>query len=217
MTLGAVAHAERPSDQPPPSCLDQSITDELGQTLRPRGVQKREFLKNKRLQLTAHGGLFASDLLSSSYAYGGAAAYYLTEDLALEVRVDVTQIALDLDGPIADFFGDPTLDDRFESASAGVLGLAGLLWSPIHAKLKLGDSIVHSDIMLALGAGRMFHDTVQGVAFDGGVIIEMLTTNLVTLRIDLRDVVLVQEAIGETRLTNNIVASVGLSFWLPFW
>ena len=212
--LGSEAWAQsKPSETPPPSCLDQSIRDELGRTLRPRGVQKKDFLKNKRLELIAHGGIFAADLFSTSYLYGGAMAFYVTEDLGFELSFDVTPITLDIDGPIAEFFGD----DRFEAPGTGYLALAGLLWSPIHAKMKIAGGIVHSDFMFALGAGRLFHDTVQGVTWDAGVAVELFTTGFFTLRFDVRDVIAVQEAVTETRITNNIVATMGLAFWIPFW
>src|SRR3990172_1533980 len=130
-----------PSESPLPSCLDQSIAGQLGEQLRPRGVQKKNFLKRGRLQLVARGGLMAGDLLSSSYAYGGAVALWVTEDLGFEASFDVTPIALDLDRPVAEFFGD----DRFEGGR-GYLVLGGLLWAPIHAKLKMAGSIVHADL-----------------------------------------------------------------------
>src|SRR3989304_1506682 len=114
---GPAEAAKRPSDTPPPNCLDRSITDELGASLRPRGVQKKTFLKRFRAELIrerrvcapappnspggsitaelgaslrprgvqkktflkrfraeliGHGGIYASDLMSSSYLYGGA-------------------------------------------------------------------------------------------------------------------------------------------------
>src|SRR5687768_5768009 len=108
--VAATAQPARPSDAPVPSCLDQSIVDELGQSLRPRGVQERDFLKMGQLELVAHGGLFAGDLLSSSYLYGGALAWFITEDLGVEASFDVTSVQLDLDRPLAEFTGD----DRFE-------------------------------------------------------------------------------------------------------
>lgn len=207
----AAAAGQKPSDTPVPSCLDQSIKDQLGATLKPRGVQKRPFTKDGELNLTARGGLFASDLLSTSYTYGGALAVFFTEDLALEMSFDVTPIALDLDAPLAKFFGD----DRFESGT-GYLPMAGLVWSPIHAKLKIAGGIVHSDIMFAAGGGRMFgHEAIQGVALDGGMILEFYITNWVTFRLDLRDVVMIQEAVAETRLTNNIMATGGIGLWIP--
>jgi outer membrane beta-barrel protein len=93
--------------------------------------------------------------------------------------------------------------------------LGNLMWSPIHAKLKLGGGIVHSDIMLFLGGGRMIHDAVQGVSFDAGAAIDMFVTRALTVRLDIRDLTAVQEAAGETRFTNNLVATIGLALWIP--
>ena len=209
-TTEAASSGSRPSEVPIPNCLDQSITGELGESLRPRGVQKRDFLKKGQVEIVARGGLYASDLLSSSYTYGGAVAFFLTEDLGLEVSLDSTPVALDLDKPLAEFFGD----DRFEGGT-GYLGLAGLVWSPIHAKLRTSDSIIHSDIVFTAGGGRFFHNSVQGIAAQAGVALELYTTQWVTIRFDLRDVLLVQEAVAETRLTNNLMATFGLALWLP--
>lgn len=202
--------AEKPSQTPIPNCLDQSITDELGQSLRPRGVQSRDFLKRGQVEIVARGGLFASDLLSSSYMAGGALGYYITEDLGLEASLDLTPVALDLDKPLAEFFGD----DRFEPGM-GYLAMAGLLWSPIHAKLRMGDSIVHSDIVLSAGGGKLLHNSVQGFAGQAGAALELYITQWVTLRFDLRDVLLLQEAVAETRITNNLIATFGIALWIP--
>jgi outer membrane beta-barrel protein len=200
----------KPSEAPLPSCMDQSIAGELGDQLRPRGVQKKNFLKQGQFQLTARGGMFAGDLMSSSYAYGGALAFWVTEDLGFEGSFDVTNVNLDLDKPVAEFFGD----DRFDGGIA-FLAMGGLLWSPIHAKLKMAGSIVHSDLVLAVGAGRLFHDSTQGVSYNAGLALEMFTTQWITFRFELRDVIAVQEAVAETRITNNFMATAGLSLWIP--
>jgi outer membrane beta-barrel protein len=200
----------KPSEAPLPSCMDQSIAGELGDQLRPRGVQKKNFLKKGQFQLTARGGMFAGDLMSSSYAYGGALAFWVTEDLGFEGSFDVTNVNLDLDKPVAEFFGD----DRFDGGIA-FLAMGGLLWSPIHAKLKMAGSIVHSDLVLAVGAGRLFHDSTQGVSYNAGLALEMFTTQWITFRFELRDVIAVQEAVAETRITNNFMATAGLSLWIP--
>jgi outer membrane beta-barrel protein len=202
--------AQAGADLPVASCLEQTIVGELQARLRPRGVQARDFTKDGKLALTAHGGLFAGDLLSSSYLYGGALALFFTEDLGLELRFDRTHLALDIDAPLAEFFGD----DRFESGAA-YLALANLAWSPVHAKMKVAGSILHSDLLLLAGAGRLIHDSIQGVTFDAGVALELFTSRWVTLRIDIRDIVTLQEAVAETRLTNNLVITGGLSLWIP--
>jgi outer membrane beta-barrel protein len=207
------AKASRPSQTaPPPSCLDQSITDELGDSLRPRGVQKLPFLKEHRLELVGRGGIFASDLMSSSYQYGGALLWYLGEDFGFELTLDVAPIAIDLDQPLTDFFGDP----HFKT-STGYLSTANMVWAPFHFKAKTsGGSLVHGDAGFVTGAGKLFDDTAQGLAFDGGMVVELYAADWLSFRFDVRDVVLLQEAVGETRLTNNIQATLGLGIWIPF-
>jgi outer membrane beta-barrel protein len=205
VTSGPAAAQDRPSDAPPPSspCLDD---DEAR-----KGVQERTFLKQHHLELAPEGGLYASDLLSSTYAYGGSAAFYLTEDLGIEATFAVSPVALDVDKSLTAFFGD----SRFRE-ERGYLGLAGLLWSPIHFKVKTaGESVLHGDIELGLGGGKLWSDTAQGFAFDGGTRIELYLTRWLSLRLDVRDVMLIQEAVAETRLTNNITVLGGLGFWVP--
>jgi len=204
------AHAQKPSETPVPNCLDESIKDQLGRSLRPRGVQKRYFLKDGELEFIARGGLFASDLMSSSYTYGGALAFFFTEDLGFEVSFDVSHIALELDKPLAEFFGD----DRFEPGT-GYLAMASMLWSPIHAKLKMGDGVIHSDLLFAAGGGRLFHDSTQGIGVSAGMILELYTTRWITFRFELRNLLMIQEAVAETRLTNNIIATGGIALWIP--
>lgn len=200
----------RPSDAALPSCLDQTIKDQLGAELKPRGVQKRNFIKNKKIVVVGHGGLFGGDLTSSNWIAGGSLGFFFTEDLGVNVEVDLTPLTLDLDAPLNKFFGD----NRFAPGMAYV-GLANLLWSPIHAKLKLGGGIVHSDIMVFAGGGRMFHDAVQGLSFDAGSALDLFVTRALTVRIDLRDLMAVEEISGQTRYTNNIVATAGLALYLP--
>lgn len=208
--LSPAAAQALPSEAAPPSCLDQTIKDELGAELRPRGVQKRDFLKDGKLALVARGGLYGGDLTSSSWIAGGAAELYLTEDFGLSFSFDLTPVTLDLDEPLAEFFGD----DRFERGM-GYLAMANATWSPIHAKAKMGGGIVHADILLFAGAGRLFHDSVQGVSFDAGLALDLFVSKIFTVRLDVRDLIAVQEVAAETRLTNNLIATAGLVVWIP--
>jgi len=200
----------KPSDAPLPSCLDQSIRDQLGEQLKPRGVQKRDFRKDNKLVLVAHGGLYSGDLTSSSWIAGGSLGYFFTEDLGINLEFNMVPLTLDLDAPLNRFFGD----DRFEPGMAYV-ALGNLMWTPIHAKLKLGGGIVHADIMFFAGGGRMIHDAVQGISFDAGIALDMFVTRALTVRIDARDLMAVHEIAGETRYTNNLVTTIGLALWIP--
>jgi len=210
----AAAQAEpapaKPSAAPRPSCLDQTPAAQPRAEPKPRGVQKKEFLKRHRVNLVMHGGLYGGDLTSSSWLAGGSLGFFITEDFGVAAEFSVTPLELDLDAPLAMFFND----NRFEPGLA-YIALGNLFWSPIHAKLKLGGGIVHTDIMLFAGGGRMIHDAVQGVAFDAGFAIDMFATKYMTVRLAVRDLMAVQEVASETRFTNNIVATAGVAFWIP--
>ena len=207
--VGTAAPA-KPSDAPLPSCLDQTLAGELGESLKPRGVQKKNFLKRHKINLVIHGGLWAGDLTSSSWIAGGSLGVFLTEDFGVAAEFDLTPITLDLDAPLNQFFGD----NRF-TAGMGYVALGNAFWAPIHAKMKMGGGIVHSDIMFFAGGGRLINDAVQGLAFDAGAAIDLFVSRFATVRIDARDVMAIEEIAGTTRTTNNIVGTLGLSMWIP--
>ena len=200
----------KPSDAPLPSCLDETIASQVGETLKPRGVQKRNFLKRGHLALVAHGGLYGGDLTSSSWIAGGSLGYFFTEDFGIQGEFDVTPLTLDLDSPLVKFFGD----NRFTPGIA-YIALGNAMWSPIHAKMKMGGGIVHADMMFFAGGGRMIHDAVQGLSFDAGSAIDFFVSRAMTIRLDVRDLMAVEEVAAETRFTNNIIATAGLAFWIP--
>lgn len=200
----------KPSDAPLPSCLDQSLADQLGEQLKPRGVQKKDFLKRRKVNLVLHGGHYGGDLTSSSWIAGGSLGFFFTEDFGVAGEFDMTPLELDLDAPLAQFFND----SRFKPGMAYV-ALGNLLWSPIHAKLKIGGGIVHADFMVFAGGGRMFHDAVQGVAVNAGFALDMFVTKVVTIRLSARDLMAVQEVAAETRYTNNLIATAGIALWIP--
>jgi outer membrane beta-barrel protein len=196
----------KPSDVAPPAspCIDD---------VHRLGVQEKTFLKKHRLELIPQGGLYASDLLSSTYAVGGTVDFYLSEDVALESSLYLTPVALDIDSSLSKFLGVPPV---FKEGK-GLLLLGGLLWSPIHFKVKTaGGGIRHGDIELGMGAGKLFNDTEQGLAFTGGVAMEFYLLRWLSFRLDLRDVIMIQEAVDDTKLTNNITALAGLGIWIPF-
>jgi outer membrane beta-barrel protein len=222
MIVGGIASAQpantaagteapaKPSDAPLPSCLDQTLANQLGESLKPRGVQKKNFLKRHKINLVIHAGMWAGDLTSSSWIAGGSLGYFITEDFGVAAEFDLTPVTLDLDAPLNQFFGDSRFTD-----SMGYLALGNAFWAPIHAKMKMGGGIVHSDIMVFAGGGRLINQSVQGLAFDAGGAIDFFVSGFATIRLDVRDVMAIEEIAGTTRPTNNIIATMGLSLWIP--
>jgi outer membrane beta-barrel protein len=177
---------------------------------RRKGVQRRDFLKKHRFELSALGGFYASDALSSTYSYGGAVAFYPSEDFGAEVLVTRTPMQFRLEEPFTAF------DQQTHfTPSIAWQGIASLLWSPIHAKLKFSDTtIIHGDFFGVVGGGRTNDPSVLGLTWEAGVGAKLYFNRFFAFRLDLRDFLLPQEVLGRGRITNNVTILAGLSLWL---
>ncbi len=205
--------AEPGEDALPPRDAAKQVPclDDLSEDGDPRkGVQLRSFLKHHRLELSALGGLYASDALSSSYTAGGALAFYPAEDFGLELLVTHAPVNFKLQDPYQAFDGSV----RFNNGSANQ-AIVSMLFSPFHAKFKLSETwIVPGDFFLIGGAGRTFHESVQGVTFAAGFGLKIYLWKYISLRIDVRDYILPQEVLGQGHVTNNLAVTGGFSGWL---
>ena len=187
------------------ACLEGDTADG-----KRKGVQRRDFLKKHRFEIGAVGGWYASDALSSTYSYGGALAFYPSEDFGLEVLVTRTPMKFRLEEPFNAFDAE-----RHFTPSVAYQGVASLLWSPIHAKFKFTEAtIVHGDIFVLAGAGRTFHESVLGLTWEAGFGLKLYFSRFVTFRLEVRDFLIPQEVLGRGRSTNNVTILGGLSFWL---
>jgi outer membrane beta-barrel protein len=192
-----------------PPCTDPD--EELGAAGRRKGVQKRDFIKRLRLEISAWGGFYASDLLSTSYDYGGAIAFYPGEDFGIEASLLVTPFDLAVERPLTQFFSGQI----FRPTLAFIV-VGDFLWSPIHLKLRVSEkAIAHGDVFFALGAGDTINQTAQGVTFDFGLGLKVYANRYLAVRFDLRDYLMIQEAVGIERVTNSLVGVIGLSLFIP--
>jgi outer membrane beta-barrel protein len=177
---------------------------------RRKGVQRRDFLKRHRFELSGVGGFYASDALSSTYIYGGALAFYPSEDFGVEALVTRSPVQFRLEEPYQSF----TLENHFVASDAWQ-GIFSMLWSPIHAKFKFTEStIIHGDVFAVAGAGRTFHETVLGLTWEAGAGFKLYLAKYVAFRFDVRDFLLPQEVLGRDRITNNLTALGGFSVWV---
>jgi outer membrane beta-barrel protein len=177
---------------------------------RRKGVQRRDFLKKHRFELSGLGGFYASDALSSTYSYGGAVAFYPSEDFGIEVLVTRMPMQFRLEEAFTSF------DQQTHfTPTVAWQGIFSLLWSPIHAKFKFSDTtIIHSDLFVVAGAGRTSDPSVLGLTWEAGLGAKLYLNRFFAFRLDLRDFLLPQEVLGRGRITNNVTILAGLSLWL---
>jgi outer membrane beta-barrel protein len=187
------------------ACLDDT-SDEGYQR---KGVQKRDFIKLHRFELGAVGGFHASDLMSSTYTFGGALSFFPSEDFGVEALVTYQPVRFRIEDPFTAF----DQRRRFNPGSA-LQAMGALLFSPVHAKFKATEAtILHGDIFLVAGAGRTFHDSVQGLTWQAGGGLRIYLARHAALRLDVRDFILPQEVLGRGRITHNLTIFGGFGLW----
>jgi outer membrane beta-barrel protein len=194
-------------------CVDEAIRDELNARRTYRGVQERVFQKALRHELSAYGGGYAADLTSSSWLAGGAYTFHISEDLGLEASFGYTRSHTELVRII-----ESRLSTELVREETSVFIYAGhLLWTLAYGKLRWFHSrISRFDLYLALGGGVTDNRSARGLTLSGGLGLKFYPTTWFAVRLDVRDQLLNQELLGESRIVNNVVATLGLSLFLPF-
>lgn len=194
-------------------CIDEAIRDELNARRQYRGVQERLFQKARRHELSALGGVYAADLMSSSYLVGGAYTFHFSEDLGLEASFGYTRAKAEVVNIIEDRLATELVRD-----DVPVFIYEGhLLWNLAYGKLRwFGSRISRFDFNLAVGGGVTDNRSARGLTFSGGLGFKFYPTTWFAVRVDLRDQLLAQELLGESRLVNNLIATLGLSLFIPF-
>jgi outer membrane beta-barrel protein len=197
-------------------CLDESLVDEFGRAQVRKGVQPRDFRKRMRVAISLGGGITAGDLLDTQWLAQGNAAFWPTEDFGFDADFKLTPMTFRLERAATGFTGQNRYPDGVRRNLAYVV-TGHLLWSPIHTKLRAReDRIVHGDFVFVGGAGTIIHESVQGIVFDLGISLYLYPTRWLSVRLDLLDQIIGQEAFGSRRISNDIVFSVGVGFWIPF-
>lgn len=205
MLVGAAAaDASCPEGADPEACR-------IDAARRYRGVGPRVFQKALRSEISLVGGAYAADGFSTSYLFGGAYTFHVSESLGLELAFHYARAESELARLVEEETGERLVRDHEDV----FLYLGHLVWSVAYGKLRfVGGGISRFDLYLSLGGGVTDADTSRGVTLSFGVGLKVALTTWFALRIDIRDHLLAQEVVGESTWANNIVPSLGLSFFL---
>jgi outer membrane beta-barrel protein len=192
------------------ACIDEAVKADLFAKRRQRTSRDRLFQQTNRHELTVRGGYYVSDLFDGTYTAGGAYAYHMTEDLAVEASGAYTRLTS---------AGGPELERTFavlqNRPRRALLFDADLVWAPAHAKMRFGGSITHFDFYLMAGAGVVDSVLSNNVAGNAGFGLKFFFGRAIALRIDIRDHVYRQQLLSQQILVNDVSATLGLSVYLP--
>ena len=192
------------------ACIDENVRADLFAKRKRRDVRERLFQQTNRHELTVQGGYYASDLFDGTYVVGGAYAYHMTEDFAVEASGAWTRIASS---------GGPELERTFsllgDKNRRSLLFDADLVWDPAHGKLRLGGAIQHFDLYAAAGAGVVDSVLSNDIAGNAALGLKFFIGRAMAVRIDLRDHVYRQQLLIRKEWVNDVTAMIGLGVFLP--
>ncbi|MBM4370505.1 MAG: outer membrane beta-barrel domain-containing protein [Deltaproteobacteria bacterium] len=146
------------------SQLDSYLDKYWGEQRKVKVIQKRLFQKQGRFSLTPYFGVIPNDEFFNYVPLGLRAAYYFSEDLAVELFGSyIFNTKSDLEEFLNKEFFIKTTTPQVLQWNAGLEGL----WSPIHGKVGLfSKKLWHFDLHLAFGAGAI--GTIVRTRKEGG-------------------------------------------------
>jgi outer membrane beta-barrel protein len=199
LTLPATSHS---------TCPEPPETEGAGRS----GLSRREFVKSLRHELNLYGGVYMSDVMGAAPLAGASYGFHMSEDFALEVSFGYTWLRSAVSRPIESYTGYSILQPRDARIYAGTL-----LWHPFHGKFMLFRSAIpHFDFYLLAGVGITDSRTAKGLTYSAGVGMKIFCTSWMSLRIEIRDNIHVEEMLASEALTNNLSLTLGAGFWIPF-
>ncbi len=184
---------------------------ETGQGKR-KGLAKRNFIKSLRHEIFLFGGVYANDIMGSAPIAGLSYSFHLNEDFALEASFSYTRFSSSLTKPVESYTGYSVLEAHDAKIYAG-----DLVWHPIHGKMMLFESFIpHFDVYFSAGAGITDSKISKGLTYNFGIGAKIFLTSWLSLRMDVRDHVYIQEVLSSDAVTNNLSFILGVGFWIPF-
>ena len=211
--LAAVAPAGSLAGSADAQCIDEAIRDELNARRRYRGVQERLFRKALRHELSVMGGVYAADLLSAWALAQGAYTFHASEAIGLELSFAYSRAQSELVKIIENDRGVVL----FEVDNPVFVYQGHLVWSLAYGKVRwFGGTISRFDFNLAIGGGVTDNQTSRGLTVSAGFGLKFYFGQWFAVRLDIRDQVLQQEILGESRIVNNVAATLGFSIFMPF-
>jgi outer membrane beta-barrel protein len=207
-----------PAEAPPPpdaskgdACIDENVKADLFAKRKQRTTRDRLFQQTNRHELTVQGGYYVSDLFDGTYTVGGAYAYHMTEDLAVEASGMYTRLTSsggpELERTFAVLMGKPRRELMFD---------ADLVWVPAHGKMRLGGALTHFDLTVAAGAGVVDSVLSQNVAGNAGFGLKFFGQRYAAIRLDVRDHVYRQQLLARVMWVDDLTVTIGASLYIPF-
>jgi outer membrane beta-barrel protein len=177
-----------------------------------KGIGKRQFQKSLRHEIDLLGGVYSNETMGIAPIAGIGYSFHLNEDFAIELDFAYAQFSSVLTNPLRSYTGLTLLPGHDAR-----IYLGNLVWHPFYGKFMFFNSIIpHYDLYFIAGTGVTDSRMSKGLTYSIGAGIKIYCASWVSLRMELRDHIYVQEVLASESLTNNLSFWIGAGFWIPF-
>lgn len=139
------------------AALEEDLALVWGTNREVKVVQRREFVKDGRIEAAAFGGVVPNDDFLIYYTAGFRVGYHFTESLMVEASFSKS---FQNDTGLTDFLVEEIEINQAEiREKIQMFYNVNILWSPIYGKLSfLGTKLTHFDTFIGLGVGAFHND-----------------------------------------------------------
>jgi outer membrane beta-barrel protein len=159
LAVVAPARAEEASggELSPQAALEEDLALVWGTNREVKVVQRREFVKDGRVEATVFGGMIPNDDFLIYYTTGARVGYHFTESLMVEASFAKS---FERQTGLSQFLvNDIEIKSAESREFVRMFYNVNILWSPIYGKLSfLGSKLTHFDTFIGLGVGAFHND-----------------------------------------------------------
>lgn len=203
-------------DAAPPADVPDAAESEFQRQIHV--YQRKPFMRNLRLEITPIFGVAINETLTTQIAGGGALSFHITDEFSIGgsyfKAFHEKNSGFD---EVEDNFG-VFPEKKFRDWYAG----GHVSYVPVYGKFVLFDAaIVHFDAYLVGGAGVMRTYSVGSegenrISWNLGVGGRLFVTEWLTLNLELRDYMYIEEFKAGSSFVNNVTMHAGISIFAPF-
>jgi outer membrane beta-barrel protein len=181
---------------------------------RIRSVQRKTFLKKKRVELYPYLAMDLNDPFYQHYVAGAALAFHLADSFALELRGGAVLGSVEQNSiKLVRVKAGAICEDCPQFKYHGDLNMG---WAPIYGKLSLfGESILHFDTYFSVGGGVFATDAGVNPAINLGIGQRYFLSDWVVARVEVRDYVFMDSRNEIADIQNLVLLSLSVSGFFP--
>jgi outer membrane beta-barrel protein len=202
------AEAQKTQDAEPETEQKKKLSDRI------KSVQRKVFLKRKRVEVFPYFGLDLNDPFYQHFVVGGSVGFHIADSMSVELRGGgvIGSVKQDAIKFVRQETGSLIVDPPQFKANVDL----DFAWAPFYGKISLlGEGILHFDTYITAGPGIFATDAGINPAMNVGLGQRYFINDWLVTRVELRDYLFIDTRNGTSDLQNLLMLTFSVSGFFP--